>query len=360
MLGYCTNVHSGASFNEVLSNIENFYKLICNQKGYNSGIGLWLSNQATLEADTLQLKETLLECNVEVSTMNGFPYSDFHSEVVQHSVYKPNWCDQERLAYTKRLATIFSQITSRKDVGISTLPLGWNRDSFCNEDAADSLQTCIDFLANLEDKTGICVHLDIETEPGCRLQLASELANFVNTNFGDDERTRRYLRVCHDTCHGAVMHEDIEEILLLYKNTGLQIGKVQLSNAIEVDFTSGDTSNKTRALSSMIEPRYLHQTTIHRNNNIEFYENLSEELLLNPTGLWRIHFHVPIHLQHFGELKTTQQDLIRAIPLLREAGATNWEVETYTWDVVPLDLRSGKRIDSITKELEWATSNISR
>ena len=358
MLGYCTNVQSGNTFQEVLSNIKSIYEPICKRVPHNVGIGLWLSNQATLDADTLQLKEALEECNVSVTTMNGFPYYDFHAKVVQHQVYSPNWCNPERLSYTKRLASIFSKITSNQEVGISTLPLGWDSDSFNNADAANAIEECILFLEELEQQSGVCVHLDLETEPGCRLQLASDVSSFINEYFGDDERTRRYLRVCHDTCHGAVMHENVEEMVAHYTNAGLRIGKVQLSCAIEVDFKDGQRSQYAKELERMIEPRYLHQTTVQRGDTIEFHENLSKELLIDPKGIWRIHFHVPIHMQKIGLLCTTQKDLLRSIPVLLRAGATNWEVETYTWDVIPVEMHNGDLRESIAKELEWAASHI--
>jgi len=358
MLGYCTNVHRGTTFHDVLENIRTICKPICQQSTFDIGTGLWLSNQASLEVDIPQLRETLDACKVNVFTMNGFPYSDFHTEIVKHKVYEPNWSNPDRLEYTVRLATILAEIVHCKEAGISTLPLGWASDTFQNKDAATMLQNGINQLADLEERTGVCIHLDIETEPGCRLQRAEELSMFVNTYFGDDEKARRYLRVCHDTCHGAVMHESAEEAISHYKEAGLSIGKVQLSSAIEVDFNAADNTASCKDLRSIAEPRYLHQTTVDDGGCLLFYENLSEVSLAQPSGLWRIHFHVPIHLQTIGSLGTTQTDLIHSIPVLVEEGVTNWEVETYTWDVVPKELRIGELVDSISKELSWAASQI--
>ena len=129
--------------------------------------------------------------------MNGFPYSNFHEGIVHHDVYQPNWTDDRRLEYTLRLAQILSElIDGGSEAGISTLPLGWNNDDFSNEDAASMLKKCIDQLEEIEQQSGKCIHIDLETEPGCRLQRASELGTFINQHFGDDERARRYIRVC--------------------------------------------------------------------------------------------------------------------------------------------------------------------
>ena len=358
MLGYCTNVLRGNTFNDVLENMRTVCTPIGNQSTDDIGTGLWLSNQASLEVNIPLLKETLDSCNINVFTLNGFPYGDFHSNFVGHDVYEPNWSNPNRLEYTMRLATILAEIVQNKAAGISTLPLGWGSAFFQNIDAAHLLQQCVKQLAALEDQTGVCIHLDIETEPGCRLQRSEDISTFINTYFGDDEIARKYLRVCHDTCHGAVMHESAEEAITNYKEAGLSIGKVQLSSAIEVDFDKEKKTALINDLQSIAEPKYLHQTTIQDGGCLTFYENLSEVPMNNPSGVWRVHFHVPIHLEKIGTLSTTQKTLQRDITVLLEEGVTEWEVETYTWDVVPTTLRTGELVDSISKELSWAASHI--
>jgi hypothetical protein len=60
MLGYCTNVHRGNTFHDVLENIRTICMPICQQNSIDVGTGLWLSNQASLEVNIPQLKDTLL------------------------------------------------------------------------------------------------------------------------------------------------------------------------------------------------------------------------------------------------------------------------------------------------------------
>jgi len=324
----------------------------------NISTGLWISNQASLEVDVIQLIDVLSQHNVSVFTLNGFPYGDFHSNIVQHDVYEPNWANPHRLEYTMRLARLLAQLIDSEEAGISTLPLGWNGSFFQNKDAARQLQRCVKQLSELEQETGKCIHIDLETEPGCRLQFSEELATFINTHFADDETARRYLRVCYDTCHGAVMHESATDSISNYKEAGMRIGKVQLSSAVEVDFDTNSSADCLNDLTSIAEPRYLHQTTVFHNHCLTFYENLAEVPFKNPSGLWRVHFHVPIHLQNIGHLQTTQHCLLEDIAALRNEGVTNWEVETYTWSVVPQEIREGVLIDSISKELAWAASQI--
>lgn len=359
MLGYCTNVHRGDRFQDVIETVASYSKNIRGLISDPVGLGLWLSDQASREVDLEKLRDVLEESETTVFTMNGFPYSNFHKDIVHHDVYQPNWTDDRRLDYTLRLAQILSELIDEgSDAGISTLPLGWNSDDFSNEDAAAMLKKCIDQLEEIEQQSGRCIHIDLETEPGCRLQRASELGTFINQHFGDSERARRYIRVCHDTCHGAVMHESAEEAVSHYNNAGLVIGKVQLSSAIEVDFNAQHDPDVINDIHSIAEPRYLHQTTIVEGDQIQFNENLTDVSLDNPSGLWRIHFHVPIHLPQLGSLRTTQHDLERSIPILKQAGTTAWEVETYTWSVIPTVLRQDELITSIAKELAWAANSI--
>jgi hypothetical protein len=153
------------------------------------------------------------------------------------------------------------------------------------------------------------------------------------------------------------MREDPQDSLNVYEQAGLVIGKVQLSSAIDVDFDSisGDEKESAvAALQTLAEPRYLHQTTIIDQGEMSFYSNLLEAPIDHPTGHWRVHFHVPIHEQTIGPLGTTQDDLIRTIGLLPSSVDTQWEVETYTWDVMPTTYQENEMIQSISSEICWA------
>jgi hypothetical protein len=67
----------------------------------------------------------------------------------------------------------------------------------------------------------------------------------------------------------------------------------------------------------------------------------------------RIHFHVPIFLAGYGELESTQDHLRRCIELTRDRKAsTQLEIETYTWDVLPADLKAAPA-ESIEREYRW-------
>ena len=96
-LSYCTNIHSGDAWKDVLPQLQRQLPLVRSALGQSApmGIGLRLSRNSL---DTLQqperlaeFKDWLAEQNHYVYTINGFPYGAFHGERVKEDVYKPDW-----------------------------------------------------------------------------------------------------------------------------------------------------------------------------------------------------------------------------------------------------------------------------
>lgn len=72
-------------------------------------------------------------------------------------------------------------------------------------------------------------------------------------------------------------------------------------------------------------------------------------------GPWRVHFHVPVHRpEAIPPLSTTRADLSRALGVVAAGRTTaHVEVETYTFDALPAELRAGDLVESLARELEW-------
>src|SRR5262249_48957375 len=147
-------------------------------------------------------------------TLNGFPYGDFHQAVVKHRVYEPTWFEPARLDYTLDLITIHDALLLPGQEGsISTLPIAWGQPAPEHERlslAAEQLRQIAEPLARLEKDSGRLIYLCLEPEPGCVLQFGRDVVRFYRDHLfpGSDEALiRRYLRVCHDVCHAAVMFE---------------------------------------------------------------------------------------------------------------------------------------------------------
>jgi hypothetical protein len=406
-IGYCTNVHAGRDFDSVCQNILEYsipIRKLVEPEG-KIGVGLWFSEQSASEAlksgRLNALKEILEKGGIVPFTLNGFPQGDFHSRVVKHQVYKPEWWKRERLEYTLGLIEILHQLLPHGEVGsISTLPISWGRSVGASsialsgsDDEAQGISTELIALAanhllevanhlhQLFESTGRRIVLAIEPEPGCYLTDSQSFREFY-TNYlsapaiseSQAHLARRYLTLCHDVCHAAVMFEDQEKELRNLKENGVAIGKVQVSSAIQATWDSLDQQKQRDALeqlSRFAEDRYLHQTNIRGSeaNAPILHDDLPNVLrgIANGrmlTGEWRIHFHVPIYLASFGQLQSTQFEIKRLLELLSRTNQTfpdftgHYEVETYAWSVLPESLQTRSLQEGIADELMWFLANL--
>jgi sugar phosphate isomerase/epimerase len=387
-LGYCTNVHAGRSLSEICANLRRFAEPVRRGAAPTQplGVGLWLPHEAMAGAsfaDFEKLRATLSDCGLYVFTFNGFPYGDFHAPVVKHDVYRPDWADPARLQYTAELAVKLASLTAGAGGGISTLPIGWRADFAAParvEAAAHALRKLAVTLHDLHERMGYLVHVDLEPEPGCFLQTSADVVAFFEKYLFHDphaEQVRRYIRVCHDVCHSAVMFEPQAEAFRNYEAAGIEVGKVQISSALRVPFDGLSAGERAAALEEyrrFVEPRFLHQTvagpTATEGETGEaprrFFDDLpgafeaasmEGELF---DGEWRTHFHVPVFLDRIGPLYTTQSEIAQAIDAARRfSRCSHFEVETYAWEALPTELRAASLSEGIARELQWVRDQFS-
>ncbi len=409
--GYCTNVHAGTSLDEAKANLLK-YAVAVREQVSPAGrlpIGLWLADKAATSLIELgqvhEFGQWLSENHLIPYTMNGFPQGDFHQSVVKHAVYEPTWTCDSRARYTMCLAEIMEAILPTGQTGsISTLPLGWPHAPWHAENykyAADNLLVVAKFLDRLNQKYHCEVVLAIEPEPGCVLNTAAELCEFFEHYLfsgPDAELARHYLTVCHDICHSGVMFEPQVEALRMYLEKGIRVGKVQVSSAVHVPWDKAignlaEQSSMLAQLKSFNEPKYLHQTSRAREDGRlgALSEDLPQALahwlpaVQQETGAaalatghatesfphepWRVHFHVPIYVDHFESLSTTQSDIVEACDFLEQNIGTkvdgvpwftgHYEVETYAWPVLPDNLQVADLSSGIARELQTFASILS-
>lgn len=336
------------------------------------GIGLWLPNSAAAELssneDINHFGRWLQDRRLLPFTMNGFPFDNFHLPVVKHRVYRPTWADPQRLEYTVKLAKILSQLhagTSFNLASISTLPIGWPGQDDVNvlHSAGANLRKLAKELAGIESDTGVRVVVAIEPEPGCMLDRCEDVVDFFSQQLTEASH-RKYLGVCHDICHSAVMFEDQAFALNQYAKAGIVVGKIQVSSAIDVPLGTMDAKEREQAttqLRGFAEDRYLHQTgCIAKDGEFRLVEDLPQWLANDQSQddiHLRIHFHVPIYLEKFGQLRTTNEAIRECVAAMRSDDAPeftgHWEVETYAWTVMPNELRTRGLAADIEKELDW-------
>ncbi|WP_406302062.1 metabolite traffic protein EboE [Streptomyces sp. NBC_00885] len=364
-LSYCTNVHPAETLDGVIAQLRDHCEPVRKRLGRDRlGIGLWLAKDAAraLVGDPAALRGLRVELDrrgLEVVTLNGFPYEGFGAEEVKYRVYKPDWTDPQRLAHTTDLARLLASLLP-DDVtegSISTLPLAW-RTSF-GDTAAGTAHTALATLAErldaLEELTGKSIRIGLEPEPGCIVETTADairpLAALASRRIG----------ICIDTCHLATSFEDPQPALAALTAAGISIPKAQLSAALHAE--EPHLPEVRAALAAFAEPRFLHQTRTRTAAGLRGTDDLDEALAgqtLPEAAPWRAHFHVPLHARPAPPLTST-------LPVLRDALTRlvggpvpltrHLEVETYTWQALPPELRPRNRTqlaDGIAAELALA------
>ena len=293
-LTYCTNIHPGEDWATVASTLKQHLPMLKAQLAPETpfGVGLRLSNQAAhtlLSGDRLpQFRRWLDDEGLYVFTLNGFPYGSFHGEVVKDRVYAPDWRTRERVDYTIRLARILAQLAPDGTAGsISTSPLSYKPwlDGSATEEAFHTgsrhLAEVAVALAQIEDETGVHLHVDLEPEPDCLIENTAEsiaffedwlwpvggarLANALNVGEETAQSLlRRHIQLCYDTCHFAVEYETPAEAFAQFAAAGVPIGKVQLSAALRVPLPLAGRSAIAERLQPFAEATYLHQVVERR------------------------------------------------------------------------------------------------
>jgi len=395
-LTYCTNIHPGESWQEVREQLEHHLpelkKRISPDRPF--GVGLRLSNLAAeelLEGDRLTRFAGWLERQeLYVFTLNGFPYGSFHRQRVKDLVYAPDWRTEERLEYTRRLVRILAELLPEgMDGGISTSPVtykGWVSQSRLREEAfrrgTEHLALIAHDLALLHREEGMDLHIDIEPEPDCLLENTHDTvafftrhlfpagSAFLSDRFGIPvaearEILRNRIRLCYDTCHFAVEYETPVKAVRALRDAGIRIGKTQVSAALQVRLDRQDATRRQlgRELARFDEPTYLHQVIEQRSSGgLRHYRDLPEALphIGDPEAEeWRIHFHVPLFADRFELMRSTRGEIGECLEILmNETGCRHYEIETYTWEVLPDELKRDLT-SSIEMEFEWVLDTIS-
>ncbi|MFJ8787450.1 MULTISPECIES: metabolite traffic protein EboE [unclassified Streptomyces] len=364
-LAYCTNVHPAETLDGVLAQLRDHCEPVRRRLGRDRlGIGLWLARDAAhaLVSDPSALRDLRTELDrrgLEVVTLNGFPYEGFGAEEVKYRVYKPDWTDPERLDHTTALARVLTGLLP-DDVtegSISTLPLAWRTayDDGSADKARTALLTLAERLDALQELTGRSIRVGLEPEPGCVVETTGDaiapLTAIAHERIG----------ICVDTCHLATSFENPHTALDALTAAHVPVVKSQLSAALHAEHPH--LPEVREALAAFDEPRFLHQTRTGTSAGLRGTDDLGEALAGDalPDGApWRAHFHVPLHAAPAAPLTSTLPVLKSALtrlvggphPLTRHL-----EVETYTWQALPPELRPRSRTqlaDGIAAELTLA------
>ncbi len=391
-LTYCTNVHRGESWPDIFTALRRHLPDVKRRASPQApmGVGLRLSAIAAETLDTPDALEALrgflASEQLYVFTINGFPYGPFHGERVKEQVYAPDWRTLERLAYTDRLAGLLTALLPDDQPGltgsVSTVPGAFRASASTDARGAiaEALLRHAAHLAALEDRTGRRVALALEPEPMCLMETTAEAVGFFEeflftadaaTRFAAlsgrapaaaERLLRRHLGLCLDVCHAAVEFEAPADSLAVLRRAGVAVMKLQLSSALAVPRMDPVAAE---LLCRFNDGVYLHQVVEQGPDGLTRYLDLPEALAAwhgggAPGREWRVHCHVPVfHDAPLSRFATTQPTLLDMLARQREDGISpHLEVETYTWDVLPPELRTGGLDAAVARELAWVRDRL--
>ena len=388
-LTYSTLVHAGDNWDQMRASVEEFVPKVKRRLGVEGKFGVSLrisgDSQKTLSESAQarsDLKKFLDGEGLYVFTINAFPYGPFKGQRVMERVYEPDWTTNQRVEYTKAIADILVDITDEDtSPSIQTAPLAFapnvSDESYIAR-FTTSVFEVISHLYHLEARTGRRVKLSIEPEPACYLETTdetvaffqerlyapagvAELANIAQIALSEAEGAiKRYLGIVFDIGHQSVGFEDIPQSLEKLVNAGIPIFKLQEAAALWVESLSIDIIPELRRFTDTI---YLSQTSLKTAEGIVKYLNLGEALdayEANPVPTeMRTHFHVPVFLEEIGPFKTTRFAVQQALAMHRKQPLSDHlEIETYTWDVLPAELKTGDIVDYVSRELEFVMKEL--
>ncbi|MBT6768650.1 MAG: metabolite traffic protein EboE [Opitutales bacterium] len=371
-LAYCTNIHRGSSWAETLDSLDRYTMKVrdrvCPDDEYAIGLRLSASaaKQLSDSATLLEFQRWLEKRKCYVFTINGFPYGDFHGTRVKEAVYRPDWTSPDRVEYTKSLFDLLCQIAPPgREASVSTVPGSFKR-FITSEDQLvamrKNLAECAWHIDALSSKTGRDLHMGLEPEPLCLFETSAETVSFfdalLSVEVGEKDVLLKRLGVNYDACHLAVEYETAEESLGRLVDNGIRISKIHLSSALKVsDFS--DATLKT--LEGFCEEVYLHQVVARTGTDpLVRYEDLDVALAARKSGEdqaeeWRIHFHIPLHSSPGAPLESTSDQISSILDIVKGSPdmCRHFEMETYTWEVLPGGLGAVDVVDQLVREYDW-------
>jgi len=379
-LAYCTNIHRGETWSETFDALRRYTLAVRDRVCPNSAyaIGLRLGDQASRElsepATLTAFCRWLDEQHCYVFTINGFPYGQFHGSRVKEQVYAPDWTTPERVAYTNRLFDLLVQLVPEGVEGsVSTVPVSFKEFLRTEEQLRASRQNlwqCVDHIAKLSERTGRKLHLGLEPEPLCHLETTEETVRYfdqLRMDRPDDSRLGECLGVNYDCCHLAVEFEEPAQALGRLCEHGIKISKLHLSSALKVR----PAAEAREALQSFADDIYFHQVVERQaDGTIRRYKDLDVALRSNPQAIpdapdsaeWRIHFHIPLHSRPTPLFDNTADHILGVLDVWQRHPrmCSHFEMETYTWEVMPPEIKNRSVVDQLVNEYEWTLAELAR
>ena len=330
-----------------------------------------------------ELKGFLGDNDLYLYTVNAFPYGPFKGQRVKEQVYEPDWRSEERTRYTTDVADVLADVVPETIApSIQTAPLGFKPNVTGPEVVAEYTEHVLRVAAHfvgLERETGRTVTLGIEPEPFCFLETTDETIEYFERELYSGAGVsrlaklagipiseafvalRRHVGIVFDICHQAVEYEDMGTSLQKLVDAGVPILKLQEAAALHVPDVTAEAVDELRRYSETI---YLTQTLERRDGGpLTYYLNVEDAIAAweadpGPRE-WRVHIHVPVFLDDLGPFRSTRFAIADALAVHKQTPLSRQlEIETYTWDMLPDDLKTGDIVDYVCRELEWVRGQL--
>ena len=122
------------------------------------------------------------------------------------------------------------------------------------------------------------------------------------------------------------------------------------------------TLDARRHLRRFVEEVYFHQV-VQKNpdGSLTRYKDLDVALDAAavdspPPGTeWRVHFHVPLHCPPGGLYQSTSDHISGLLEIIRSNPriCSHFEMETYTWEVLPPEMKNRSVVEQLCGEYAW-------
>ena len=380
-LAYCTHVHRGETWAETFASLQQHTlrvrDLVC--AGRRFGIGLRLSGRAAqgLKAGTalVEFQRWLDRNQCYVFTIDGFAFGYYYGIQTQDPLYAPDWASPERLAYTNLLFDLLAQLLPAGIEGsVSSLPgsfKGFPLHAEALKSIRGNLWRCIEHVARVCEQTGRKMHLALEPEPLCLLESSAEtlqLFDRLRAEHPRDPRLTEHLGVDYDTCHFAVEFEEPQNALSCLVHHGIKVSKIHLSSAL----TARPTAEACAALKGLMDPDQLHQVCARDSGGQRIiYRDIRDALLAGPhpeaasaeaaaLPEWRIHLHIPLGNPPAAPFGNTNEHVLGVLDWLgrHPAHCAHLEMKTYSWRILPPELRTRDVAERIAAEYAWTLTQL--
>jgi hypothetical protein len=389
-LTYSTLVHPGDTWDDMWASLTTYVPQVkarvCPDAPFGVSLRLSAASATTLAGSAErreELKGFLADNDLYLYTVNAFPYGPFKGQRVKEQVYEPDWRSEERTRYTTDVADVLADIVPESiEPSIQTAPLGFKPNVTGPEVVAEYTEHVLRVaahLVSLEQDTGRTVTLGIEPEPYCFLETTDETIEYFEQELYSGAGAarlaklagipiseafvalRRHVGIVFDICHQAVEYEDMAASLEKLVDAGVPILKLQEAAALHVPEVTEEAVDELRRYADTI---YLTQTLERRDGGaLTYYLNVEDAIAAWETDPgpreWRVHIHVPVFLDDLGAFHSTRFAIADALAVHKETPLSRQlEIETYTWDMLPADLKTGDIVDYVCRELEWVRGQL--